>query len=85
MSSACFTSDMGKVCLRIWKFFMRSIARSTWILTRDKRLATSISLCPSCFLPLVNGGIANVPHTQPTPRKFRSLYLPVQGPNTRLS
>ncbi|KAH3887061.1 hypothetical protein DPMN_011074 [Dreissena polymorpha] len=29
-----------------------------WILTRDKRLATSTSLCPSCFLPLVNGGIA---------------------------
>ena len=52
---------------KILKYLSLPIARSTWILTWDKALDVSISLCDSWSFPLVNGGLARA-----APRNVRS-------------
>ena len=70
MSSACLTSARGMVCFRIWKFFIRSIALSTWILARESLLEFSTSFCGSCFFPFVKAGMA-----KEAPRTANSSWI----------
>ena len=55
--SAISVRVAGKTRSKMWKFLIRSIALSTWILNEAILLFSTNSLCVNCSAPLRKGGI----------------------------